>query len=148
MRPPDGKQLASPWPTVLWGLLVLSFLGSMLPSFRNEYFNGPSLYASQARAFLRGHLGLQAGYYDTAPAKGEHHVVNPPFPSLVLLPFVAALPQSMARATSTAVALLLTGVGWGDRGHITISSRALRVHGAYTPFPSTAGRARAKIGPC
>ena len=101
----------SPWPKVLWGLLIFSFLGTiLLPSFRNEYYPGENLYALQARAFCHGRLGLSEKHYDTALVGGQYHLVNPPFPALVLLPFVAVLPQHTDKITSLAVALALTVV--------------------------------------
>ena len=102
----------SPWYRVMAGLLALTFLGCLIPLYQSRLWQGPSLYAEQARSFGKGRLGLQVAYYDTAAVGNLNHVVNPPFPSLVLLPFVVWLPQEADRLLSVAVSLGLTGLGY------------------------------------
>ncbi len=102
---------ASPWSHVLSGLLVLTFIGSLIPLYQSGFYQGPSLYAQQARAFAGGRLGIDVAHYDTAAVGSLNHVVNPPFPSMVLLPFVVWLPQEADRLLSVAVSLGLTGLG-------------------------------------
>jgi len=107
----------SPWSRVIYGLVFFSFLGSCLGIYNSGFWQGPSLYALQARAFAVGKLGVGAEqHHDTVAVGGMHHVVNPPFPSLVLLPFVVLLPQGVDRGLSIAISLFLKGVGcWALR---------------------------------
>lgn len=97
---------------LLWLLLLLSVAGSFLPSFRDEYWRGPNLYAQQARQFLHGKLGLDQQHYDTVAFGGQYFVVNPPFPSIVLLPLVAITPETWDRSISTFLCFVLTAIGW------------------------------------
>jgi hypothetical protein len=65
---------------------------------------GDNLYTHQAEAFLRGALDIPAPLKDTATYEGRHYVPFPPFPTLLLVPFVAA---GLA-VNPTLIALLLT----------------------------------------
>jgi len=50
-----------------------------------------NLYVHQAQAFLQGRLDIEARLHDTAVYDGKSYVSFPPFPALLLLPFVLLL---------------------------------------------------------
>jgi hypothetical protein len=50
-----------------------------------------NLYVHQAQAFLHRRLDINVALHDTAMRDGKYYVVFPPFPALLLLPFVALL---------------------------------------------------------
>jgi hypothetical protein len=101
----------APWSSICLAVLLATFFGSLIPLYQLTLWQGPSLYAEQTRAFASGRLGLDVAHYDTAAVGGLNHVVNPPFPSVVLLPFVVWLPQEADRLLSVAVSLALTCLG-------------------------------------
>lgn len=71
---------------VLMILLILSSLEAIEGDKAHE-----NLHAHQAMAFLQGRLELpETDLHDVAIYKGKHYSVFPPFPAVVLTPFVAA----------------------------------------------------------
>jgi hypothetical protein len=117
MQTTEQKE-APRWPRIFTYFFILAVIGSLLPSFRTLLGDHPNLYAMQGRAFWHGHLGLERRYHDTAFSNQEYHVVNPPFPSLVLLPFAAVLPERFDFYLALGVSLGLAFLSWRTFGSI------------------------------
>lgn len=71
-------------------LAILIFTISSWDVIRQDS-GGNNLYVHQAQAFLQRRLGINVALHDTAMHDGRYYVVFPPFPALLLLPFVALL---------------------------------------------------------
>ncbi len=69
-----------------------------------------NLYVQQAQAFLQGRLDVDAQYYDTAVYQGKFYVSFPPFPTLLLLPFVALLGVAGTKVVLIAIGLSLINI--------------------------------------
>lgn len=69
------------------GLLVLLFLKGVMPGITNP-LPEPNLFTLQAEAFLQGKLDIGQEAHDVALYKGRYYVTFPPFPALLLTPFV------------------------------------------------------------
>ena len=67
----------------------------------------PNLYTHQAYAFLHGRLNIDERLYDTALFDGKFYVPFPPFPALLLVPFVAAFGVYGFKVTPIAIFLSL-----------------------------------------
>lgn len=68
-------------------VLVVLYL-SVLPSLRVESHEDTHIHLHQARAFLQGELALDRQVVDSAEVDGRFYGVFPPFPALLLVPFV------------------------------------------------------------
>jgi len=84
----NGLPLSSPLKKAALLLLVIIVLGTLWPNIRNSAGEG-NLYAHLAQAFLDGRLDIRERLHDVAIHHGRYYVPFPPFPALVLLPFVA-----------------------------------------------------------
>lgn len=71
--------------------LAVLLATALAGSGRRVRVEKPNLYAAQAAAFLRGRLDVEQYGYDAALRDGRIYVPFPPFPALVLVPFVVAL---------------------------------------------------------
>jgi 4-amino-4-deoxy-L-arabinose transferase-like glycosyltransferase len=85
-------------------IAVIGVLGQLVPAMMVGGEN--NLQALQANAFLQGKLDLPKWYHDTAVYKGHYYVPFPPFPAILLLPFVALL--GIANTKVVIISLLLT----------------------------------------
>jgi hypothetical protein len=103
-----GSPPASVW--IVLGLVGLALIaGTVLPGLRGDS-GEKNLHVLQAAAWLHGRLDLDRRVYDTAFFNGRTFVPFPPFPALLLLPWVAAFG---AQATKPAlVSLALTALNW------------------------------------
>lgn len=88
-------------------VLIWSFTG-MWPFLKNDY----NSYALQAKAWLEGRLdlGRDYSYLEIAIFKGKYYVSFPPFPSYILLPFVAIFGVNTPDHLIGLISILLGGV--------------------------------------
>jgi hypothetical protein len=63
-----------------------------------------NLYVHQAQAFLKGHLDVPKEFLDVSVHKGKYYVPFPPFPAVLLMPFIALF----GAVNTTLVALILS----------------------------------------
>lgn len=71
----------------IFGLALLLFLKGIFPSLVHEPPQ-VNLYLLQAQAFLEGHWDIKQKVHDVALYKNHYFVAFPPFPALLLTPFV------------------------------------------------------------
>ncbi|MFC2164528.1 glycosyl transferase family 39 [Acidobacteriota bacterium] len=69
------------------GVCVVLVLLSLLPGLMSS--GGKNLHVHQAKSFLEGRLDIPRYLHDAAVFKGRYYVPFPPFPAVLLLPFVA-----------------------------------------------------------
>jgi hypothetical protein len=75
---------------ILIVLIGFPFVHDIWESIEQEPIPGnENHYVYQAKAILEGRLDIDEKLHDTAEFKGKVYVVYPPFPVLILLPFVA-----------------------------------------------------------
>jgi hypothetical protein len=84
-------------------ILALAVFVTLLPELPKSGEN--NLYTLQAEAFLQGRLALARPHHDVAIYNGRYYVPFPPFPALVLLPFVAVF--GVAHTYPVPIALVL-----------------------------------------
>lgn len=84
-------------------LCIVLFLTSLiLPLLKDN--NTQNLAVLQAKAFLNGRLDISGTVNDTAQYAGKNYVPFPPFPAVLMLPFL----YLFGAANATMIALLLT----------------------------------------
>jgi hypothetical protein len=81
-----------PWPSVL--LVYVGLWFHVLTRLLSEQHFDSHSYVHQAAAWLRGELHVPSSLHDTIVLGGQHHTIFPPFPALLLLPWVAAFGTS------------------------------------------------------
>lgn len=86
-------------------LFLLFALGALPRVFESATEN---LYAYQAQAWLEGRLDIQADMTDVATHEGKKYVPFPPFPTLLLMPFVKVFGVNETRVVL--ITLLLTAL--------------------------------------
>jgi hypothetical protein len=92
------------------GFLIIA--GSMWSSIQGDSGTN-NLYAYQAQAFLQGHLDIKdvtSNMSDIAIFNGHNYVVFPPFPAVVLLPFVAVFGIENTRPVLIAIFLTILNI--------------------------------------
>jgi hypothetical protein len=93
---PKGELTGAALPTP-WSMALLVYVGLWLHVvmrlLMEQNFEAHS-YVHQAAAWLRGELHLDRALHDTVVIDGRRHAIFPPFPALVLLPWVAAFGAS------------------------------------------------------
>ena len=83
-------------------ILALAVLISLLPGI---FASGEqNLHVHQAKSFLEGRLDIPRYYHDAAVFGGHCYVPFPPFPALVLLPFVALLGVTYTKTVLISIA--------------------------------------------
>jgi hypothetical protein len=94
LRPPRGTaldavgtQLRSPWSIALLAYVGL-WLHVVARLLTEQNFESHT-YVHQAAAWLRGELHVDRTLHDTIVIEGRRYAIFPPFPALVLLPWVA-----------------------------------------------------------
>jgi len=88
--------------------VVAIVITALLAHGRNTPYNG---YVLLAQAFLHGQIAIQwpGAWIDALPYAGRHWIIEAPFPSLLLLPWVAIF----GSANQTLLTVLLCGVAVG-----------------------------------
>ena len=109
----EGK--ASPWPVAAAAAALVALLHLVFMGFSGVGFGWHSPYNSyvlQAQAWLSGRLdlGQDYPYLELAVYQGRYYVSFPPFPSYVLLPFVALFGEAVPEV---ALALGAASLGAG-----------------------------------
>jgi 4-amino-4-deoxy-L-arabinose transferase-like glycosyltransferase len=92
-----------------WSLASLIILGSLYPKI-NADSGEKNLYVYQADAFLHGQLDITQYHQDVAIYNGRIYVPFPPFPALLLLPFVAILGVASTKVMFVSIALSILSV--------------------------------------
>lgn len=85
----------------LWAIISTLSLG--VPNKPPE----GNLYIHQARAFLNGRLDVDKQYCDVAVYNGRYYSPFPPFPAVVLLPFVALFGLTSSNITFISLAMTI-----------------------------------------
>lgn len=85
----------------LWAIISTLSLG--VPDEPGE----GNLYIHQARAFLNGRLDLDKQYHDVAVYNERYYCPFPPFPAVLLLPFVAFFDLTSSNITFISLALTI-----------------------------------------
>ncbi len=71
-------------------LCLACFIQSVRAPIGDLHGGGSNLHAHQARAFLSGHLDVDApGFFDSASYKGRTYDPFPPMPAVLMMPIVA-----------------------------------------------------------
>jgi len=104
----DNAALRTPIARAVAAGLVAFIIAALLAHGRSTPYNG---YVLLAQAFLRGQIAIQwpGAWIDALPYAGQHWIIEAPFPSLLLLPWVALF----GGANQTTLTLLLCGVAVG-----------------------------------
>lgn len=89
--------------------MSLIILGSFIPTIISDS-GEKNLYVQQANAFLQGRLDIDQHYHDVAIYKGRYYVPFPPFPALLLLPFVAMLGVNLTKVMFVSIILSVLSV--------------------------------------
>lgn len=121
LSPPAPTPVPRDRRVALWclviGFVLLSLYGKIVADTGRV-----NLYAQQAGAFLHGHWNIPSYMLDTAVFRGRYYVPFPPFPALVLLPFVAVFGVAGTKATLVGIALtgLSAAVLWSLLGKMEV----------------------------
>lgn len=96
---------------ILLTVLLLIVIASVVPKVREDS-GKRNLYVYQADAFLQGRLYIDNIVHlsDISTYNDRKYVAFPPFPAVVLMPFVALLGVTATRVTLIGVALTIVNV--------------------------------------
>lgn len=105
-----NKDFISKCPKIcLLVLAALIIIGSLLPRIISDNGN-LNLYVHQAKAFLQGQIEIPQYYHDVAIYNGRFYSYAPPFPALVLMPFVAIFGVAATKGTLISIALSVLNI--------------------------------------
>lgn len=90
-------------------LVVLLIIGRFWYEIYS-YTGEENLYVHQAKAFLEGHLDIPQYYHDVAIYNGRFYLPFPPFPALLLVPFVAIFGIISTKPVLISIALSVLNV--------------------------------------
>ncbi|MEW5986373.1 MAG: glycosyl transferase family 39 [Chloroflexota bacterium] len=105
---PDSSLRSKLLPGIALIILAISLLYTLLPELPKS--GDRNLYTHQAQAFLHLQADIATSHYDVATYNGRYYVPFPPFPAVVLLPFVAVFGVVGTRPVIVAVLLAILSV--------------------------------------